>query len=56
MFLNKIIVQIIEKIKKHGIIKTAGTTFTPAKAIAIILATKALIKSDKRTSVTLDIK
>ncbi len=45
-----------EKIKKQGMIKTAGTTFTPTIAIAMILANNAVINRDKNTIVTLDMK
>ena len=37
-------------------IKTAGTTFTPTIAIAMILANNAVINRDKNTIVTLDMK
>jgi hypothetical protein len=56
MFLNKMTVQVIEAIKKQGIIYTAGTTLTPAFAIAMIFANNAAIKSDSSTRVILDIK
>ena len=50
MFLISMIVQEIANVAIKGIMKIAGITFTPAIAIAIIFAIKAVINNERKIS------
>lgn len=50
MFFISIIVQVIANIAVKGIMKIAGSTLTPANAIAIIFATSAVISNERKIS------
>ena len=52
MFFNKMMLHTIATTAIQGMKKIAGITFTPLKAIAIILAINAIIRMERKTRYT----